>query len=463
MKASIHSRLLLAASLVLAGFLGITGWVLDAAFRTSAEASMQANLESRIYALLGAIDVDGEGRMVLPRELPDPAFSKPDSGLYAMVVEDSGHLFWRSPSLTGRRPDMVVRQGPGSKRFATVHTGQGELLVMNMGVAWEDDRGEQVIYTFAVAEDTAAYRGEVAGFRKTLWMWLGGLAVGLLLVQGGILRWGLRPLRRVSGDLADIEQGKAVSLEGDYPLELTGLTDSLNSLMRHGRNVQQRYRNSLDDLAHSLKTPLALLQALSEDRSTPTEGQRQAVVEQVERMNSIVRQQLQRAAVSGRAALAKPVPVAHQVERLIRTLDKVYQDKQIQVTLDLDRQSLFRGDETDLLELLGNLIENAYKYGDSRLKVVVSKEVTAENNNGLRIQVEDDGPGIANEQLEYILQRGKRGDESLPGHGIGLAMVDDITRLYCGSMDLLEGSMGGLLVRLVFPSPVGDWKHSSGN
>lgn len=450
---SLHGRLLLAASLVLAGFLGMTGVVLDAAFRTSAEASTQTRLQSRVYALLGAVDEDAQGRMVLPQELPDPAFSKPDSGLYAMVVADSGQLFWRSPSLTGQQLDMVLRQEPGQQRFEKISASTVELFVINYGVAWEDNEGREHVYTFAVAEDAASFQTEVESFRATLWIWLGGLALGLLLVQGGILGWGLRPLRTVAADLQEIEKGASDSLKGDYPHELKGLTASLNSLMRHSSNIQRRYRNSLDDLAHSLKTPLALLQSVSEDSTSSLQDVRKTTIQQVDRMSTIVRHQLQRAAASGRAALAPPTPVAQVVERLVQSLDKVYRDKQVQVSLDLDPASSFTGDETDLFETLGNLIENAYKYCDRQVAVTVRNDSQLPDQAKLIITVEDDGPGIAVEQVEQMLQRGKRGDETLPGHGIGLAMVCEIIELYAGKLEFDRSQMGGALVRLVFISP----------
>jgi two-component system sensor histidine kinase PhoQ len=182
---SIHSRLLLAASLVLAGFLGATGLALDKAFRVSAEAAMQERLQSYIYALLAAADEDSDGRMIPPQELPEPRFSKPDSGLYAVITSRL------------ERPDL-------------------QLYTLAFGVAWEDDAGTEALYTFTVAEDTTVFQAEIAGFRSTLWRWLGGMALVLMLAQGAILRWGLRPLRTVTADLQQIERGHAERLEGDY-------------------------------------------------------------------------------------------------------------------------------------------------------------------------------------------------------------------------------------------------------
>jgi two-component system sensor histidine kinase PhoQ len=302
---SLHSRLLLAATLVLAGFLGATGLALDKAFRVSAKASMQDRLQSYIYALLAAADEDDDGRMIPPQEIPEPRFSKPDSGLYAMIAAVDGRPLWYSRSLAGRSLNIVQPQSPGRREFRQLNQAGIGLYAISFGVAWEDYAKAETLYTFAVAEDTSALEEQIESFRTSLWSWLGGMAVVLLLAQGLILRWGLRPLRTVESDLQRIEQGATEHLDGTYPKELTGLTSSLNSLIEHSKLVQTRYRNSLDDLAHSLKTPLAIMQSLSEGKPAAGGQQHALVREQVERMDEIIDHQLQRAAVSGRATLAR--------------------------------------------------------------------------------------------------------------------------------------------------------------
>ena len=437
---SLHSRLLLAASLVLAGFLGTTGLALDKAFRVSAEAAIQDRLQSHVYALLAAADEDTDGRMLPAEELPEPRFSKPDSGLYAVISSHDGEPLWLSSSLTGRSLDLKEQQLPGERRFSRFARSGMELYTLAFGVAWEDYAGTESLYTFTVAEDTSVFQAEIDSFRSTLWRWLGGMALVLLLAQGFILRWGLRPLRTVTDDLQQIEQGHSDRLDGHYPKELTGLTSSLNSLIEHGKTVQVRYRNSLDDLAHSLKTPLAILQSSDTDCQS-------LVREQVERMDEIISHQLQRAAVSGRTTLAQPVPVSKVMERLVRSLDKVYREKQVTVDLELDPSASFSGDEADLTEILGNLLENAYKYCNRAVRVSIS---TDQHAGGIEISIEDDGPGIAAEQVDTLLQRGKRMDESIPGQGIGLSMASEIITVYGGQLVFAASSLGGTLLRVTF-------------
>ena len=439
----------MAASLVLAGFLGVTGLALDKAFRVSAEASIRERLQSHIYGLLAAVDEDSAGRMIFPQELPEPRFSKPDSGLYAMAGAGGPGADWHSHSLTGRSLDILEPQLPGESVFRRVGQSGMELYVVNFGVAWEDYSGQEALYTFTVAEDAAAFEAEVQGFRATLWGWLGGLALVLLLAQGLILRWGLHPLRAVAADLRQIEKGKAERLDGDYPKELDGLTSNLNSLIENSKAVQIRYRNSLDDLAHSLKTPLAILQSLF-DRETGTGHQDNGPGrEQVERMDEIIRHQLQRAAVSGRATLAGPVAVSPIVERLVRSLKKVYRDKPIAIGTELDQDAAFYGDESDLMEVLGNLLDNACKYCNS--EVLISAHGNHQDSgNGLEIVIEDDGIGIAPEMKNTVLQRGRRMDENVPGQGIGLSMAHEIITVYGGKLRITASPLGGAMLRISF-------------
>ena len=441
---SLHSRLLLTASLVLAGFLGATGLALDKAFRVSAEAAMQDRLQSHIYALLAAADEDDNGRMVPPQELPEPRFSKPDSGLYAVITNHDGKSLWHSTSLTGHDTGIAAQQSPGERSFSRLTRADMQLYTLAFGVAWEDYAGVEAQYTFTVAEDTTVFQVEIDSFRSTLWRWLGGMALVLLLAQGIILRWGLRPLRTVTADLQQIEKGHADRLNGHYPSELTGLTSSLNSLIEHSKAVQVRYRNSLDDLAHSLKTPLAILQSSHADNSDASHA---LVNEQVERMDEIISHQLQRAAVSGRTTLAKPVPVGRVVDRLVRSLDKVYREKQVTVDLELDPAATFTGDKADLTEILGNLLENAYKYCRSAVRVCVKRD---EQVGSIGISIEDDGPGIAAEQVDTVLQRGTRMDESMPGQGIGLSMANEIITVYDGQLVIAASPLGGTLLRVSF-------------
>jgi two-component system sensor histidine kinase PhoQ len=446
---SLHGRLLVAATLVLAAFLGATALALDEAFQERTESAMRERLLGHVYALLAAADDDEEGRITLPADLPDPRFSNPSSGLYALVESRDGDFRWRSPSLTGQAAEFVHSQPPGRRVFSRERLGDAEIHVLNFGVAWEDDAGQEQFLTFAVGSDLAPLSSEIEEFRYTLWLWLGGAAVVLLLIQGLILRWGLQPLRTLADDLRRIEAGTLDHLAGNYPVELERLTADLNALIANSRANQQRYRNALDDLAHSLKTPLAILRTAT-DPTAPSSELRTQVVEQVGQMDAIVQHQLRRAAAAGRVTLGQMTEVAPVVEQLIRALRKVYRDRPLDIASDASADARFFGDRADLMEILGNLLDNACKYAHGRVRLSARTLAGTGARPGLVLRIEDDGPGIAPAAVERALERGQRLDSSQPGQGLGLAMVREIVAVYGGGLTIDRGELGGARIEVRF-------------
>lgn len=441
---SIHARLTLAASLVLGAFLGLTGLALDQAYSSSAEQALKTRLQSDIYALLAAGVEDDHGRFTMPALLTDPSFNRPDSGRFAEARGDPVGYTWRSASTLGGPHDFIQPTEPGEAKYRIFDADGATLMSLSFGIVWTDDNNLEIHYTLAVAEDLADHGEQISAYRNTLLSWLGGVALLLLLAQGLVLRWGLQPLRSVAEELKAIESGEADGLTGRYPRELRLLTDNINSLIQHARTRQQRYRDSLGDLAHSLKTPLAILQTLVERKRGDEDGR--AFLEQVERMNQIVSHQLQRASASGRKVLIKPLPVRPVVERIAQSLHKVYAEKPIAWNNQVDEQAQFFGDEGDMMEIFGNLMDNAWKYG--RTQVLIR---TRPGDKGVSITVEDDGPGIPPDQTEMILARGGRIDMTRPGQGIGLAVVADILKAYGGALEIGRGEFGGACFTVKLP------------
>ncbi len=439
---SIHLRLLLAASLVAAVALALAALALDRAYRAGTLSAQQEKLQSHVYALLAAAQEGEGGRMVLPANLPEPRLNRPSSGLYAWVLDGAGRLFWRSASLLDAPPPVAATPlAGGERRFRLLD----RWLVLSHGIEWEDDAGKPWPFTIVVAEDRAGFDRALTRFRVALWRWLGGLGVGLLLIQLVVLRWGLAPLRRLERELEKVRAGERSHLEEAQPAELKPLALALNRLLDHGRASLARYRNSLDDLAHSLKTPLAFLRSLAEDEATGCTELRRATREQVDRMETTIRQQLDRAAASGRSVLAGPVAVATPAERLLAALERVYRDKGMAVQRQLDPSATFTGDEGDLMELLGNLLDNAFKYGRSRVRLTVRCD------GGLVLAVEDDGPGIPEPLRTRLPRRGRRLDQRNQGQGLGLAAAGELVALYEGTLSLGESRLGGLKVEARLP------------
>jgi len=243
---------------------------------------------------------------------------------------------------------------------------------------------------------------ELAEFEETLWMWLLFTSIILLGIQGLIMNWSLRPLKRLTENLIELEKGRIDKVNDDYPPELAGLTTNLNRLLENERGNLDRQRKTLGDLAHSLKTPLAIIHSELENEG---ETNKVLVKEQVSNMNEIVEYQLKRAAVAGHRTFTVGVPVIDKLEQIIRTLNKVYRNKKVNTYLQVAPGAEFFGEHGDLMELLGNLLENAYKWCDQNVSITI-KTLTLENRKrtGLIIEIADDGPGINKEKRRDLLK-----------------------------------------------------------
>ena len=252
-------------------------------------------------------------------------------------------------------------------------------------------------------------------------------------------------MRLVIDELKRVQRGQASRMSEQHPRELEPLTESINAFIESERENLDRQRNTLADLAHSLKTPLAVLHSRLDDPNPDPEVLRGEVRTQVQRMNDIVSYQLARAASRGHALFAQPVAIQPHAEQIVTSLEKVYAAKGVLCEFDLDEGMQFYGEPGDLQELLGNLLENAFKWAKSRVLLTV-KPTACETGRrpGLLVAVDDDGPGIPPEKVALILQRGVRGDERVHGHGIGLAIVQDLVRAYRGELQVkASAELGG--------------------
>jgi len=440
MSLSLHVRLLSSATIVLTAFFGLTGLALNKAFYTSSEAAFKEGLQSHVYTLLAAAELNEDDSLQLPDELPEPKLSQPGSGLYAVVVDNKKNILWRSRSTLGSQFDLPKPPAIGKRSYN--HTQN--MLVIAFTTSWETASKENV-YTFYIAESLLPFKKQIKSFQQVLWFWLGGAAILLLAVQGTILRWSLNPLRQVAHDLTDIEAGKVKNLSGDYPVELRGLTNNLNQLIASAQANLLRYRNSLGDVAHSLKTPLAVIRATIENKPDQ-ENLRNIVQGQVSRMVTIIDYQLQRASTSGRTTLTAPINVLEKVNQVINALQKVHTEKLVTTEIQINEIETFSGDEGDLLEILGNLLDNAFKW--CRSKILIQ---TISNNDKLcELIIEDDGPGISEEMAANIFKRGHRADETTDGQGLGLSLVHEIVLAYDASITVSKSSIGGARISVRF-------------
>lgn len=449
---SLSSRLLISVSVLLLLFFGVTIAVLDTAFTEAGEQSRRDILDGHLIALLAAAEPGDNGELALPDRLREPRFGRIGSGLYG-ELRGAGHVvLWRSRSALGLRIPEGIAPEVGDQLFARESLLDGTpLLTLSLAVEWEFDDGESKFYLFKVAESLDSFNAQIAGFRGQLFGWFAAVAATMLLSFSLLLRGLLKPLRKIETEIGEIEEGSRVSLSGAFPTELKGVARNMNLLIVSERARSDRYRFTLDNLAHSLKTPLAAMRALLNDGGSADFGDR--FDEQIERMDEIVRYQLRKPAVSVADNLVlKSVLVEKEVLRLIDGLRKVYHDKGPEFELSIETGMQFRGDTGDFLELAGNLLDNACKWCQKKISISVVPSVgSGATGSGMVLTVSDDGPGIPQDAANVLLQRGTRLDESTPGHGIGLAVVKDIARSYGGQLSIQQSPLGGAEIIVSIP------------
>ncbi len=418
-------------------FLAATGAVLDNAFLESARLSLRERMSGEVYQLLSASQIDEAGQLVmpLPTHLPNPQLALPGSGLYAFVgSNDSDKPIWRSPSLLNRQLPGLFTLHVGEKQWLDITLEDGEDYCL-LGFGFQRTLKSGIYsFNFYLLSELAPLHKQVTLYRQRLWGGLAIAAILLLATQLWVLYWGLKPLRKVGQELNAIETGEHHQINGSYPREVRQLTDNINTLLVQERARQARYRNALADLAHSLKTPLAVLLNATDQPESLSD----TVSEQSHRMLRIVERQLQRAGAATNSASIPPVTIHQVADRLNASLCKVYRNKDVLILNKIDTGLELRWDEADLIEVLGNLLDNAFKWCDGHIEIQGHK-----TGRRLTLSIHDDGPGISAKDIELILQRGGRADESIPGHGIGLSVVADIVEAYQGRLRIGPSHLGG--------------------
>ncbi len=444
---SLSARVLIGATLLLLIFFGLAFAALDLAFRRAAEASLEDLLQSQVMGLLAAADPMGGGLLGLPDALPESRFSRPGSGLYGRVIDEQDETVWTSRSSLGLRLPAVIPEDTGQIRFDRLSLGDGtELLNAALRIEWEFDAGRSSSFVFMVTSSLDGLRAQITRFRTWLGSGFGALLLLLLGAELLMLRKLMRPLGQAEAEVRQIEAGARQKLSEGYPAEIQALSTSINGLLESERSRTRRYRESLDNLAHSLKTPLAVIRSQLEAGRVDAS----AVDDQVSRMHDIVDHQLRRAAAAGISLGHPGVPVSPQVQPVLDALAKVYGSKRVSVSTDLDDGAVFPGGRDDLMEVLGNVLDNAFKYCAAEVQVQVARQGNGANEF-LSISVEDDGPGLTAPERERLLGRGVRGAGNSPGQGIGLAVVSDIVRALGGSVSLGDSARGGARVEVRIP------------
>ena len=432
---SLRQRAAFAAALTLLLFFSLSAFGLLRAYDDTLNNAAEGELRAYMLSLLGAIDVNDEGEFSL-EDLSITAFSQPNSGVYAEVWQEQ-QLLWRSDSLVSQVLPRVD-SNLGEYRFFSNITGSSELSknnargdsannILSLKIAWNDGSVSEK-FLLIVANNAAPFLGRQQEYRKRLLFWLLGLGSVLVFLQVLLFKWLLRPLENVVGELSQIKAGHQQEFSEQHPTEVKILTQSLNRFFEtEGRHIKQ-VKQSLANLAHSLKTPLAVLQA-----EISNQGRDQNVLQgQLDRINTIVNYQLNRTSSSVRPSYRPTVDCYELVNNLIKVLQRLHKSKDILFKSNIQEGLVFKGDNDDLAEVLGNILENACKWAASMISITAYND----ESQTLVLQILDDGPGIPADKLETVLQRGKRLDEKTEGQGIGLAMVSDIIDSYQGEITL---------------------------
>ena len=422
--------LLLFAFLLPGSFIAI-----ERAFYTQLVTNTEQKLEVHLYAILSEIQVSAD-KVQLSNVALAPDFSRPNSGLSAFITNESDILWQSDSSITQQFEPALLQLLPGKSDFRPeVQQGQ-KFWVLSIALLF--DQGNYTIpLTVHVVQADHLLNTPHQSFLRTLIRWYLGIALVLLLVMLLAYRWTTRPLSRLDHEIRRVESGKQEQLTGRYPSELTALKEDLNLLLASQNRQKQRYRHHLSDLAHALKTPLAVL-------NTSPLSEQPELKEQLDRISAMIDHQLKRASSSGQDVWKKQILLQPLLDKMVKALAKIYQHKNCQIRVESPEGIAFKGDETDMMEILGNLLDNACKACRQQVQLTISPEP-------LTLVIEDDGPGIPEHRRKELFQRGTRLDTYQEGHGVGLSIVAELVSSYNGSMEVGNSDLGGACFTVQFP------------
>ena len=439
---SVSRRMLLVATAWIMLLLVGGGIALDRVLVTTVTKNFDDQLDYLLKAMIFSAELDQNGDVMLNRELADQRFLEYNSGAY-WQISGRGHEAFPSRSLWDQKLKVDQQHSDTNVHVYDSRQLPGQLL----RVAERDAvlPGSNVRWRFQVAQSRETLDGQIAQLRRTLVRSFVLLGLGLIIMVALQTWYGLLPLRRVRQEIARLRAGESTRVEGAMPAEVAPMVEELNALVEHNDRQAEEARRHAGNLAHALKTPLSVM--LAEARSQPG-SLADVVARQAEAMRDHVDHHLRRARAAARAqgsgerTLVEPV-----LDELARTLERIFRSDGVTIDWRAPEDLCFQGERQDLLEVAGNVMENACKWSNGRVRVSAS----AIAPDRLRLVVEDDGPGLPPDRRDEVLKRGTRLDENAPGSGLGLSIVDELARAYGGSIILSDSPLGGLMVKVVLP------------
>jgi signal transduction histidine kinase len=452
---SLAFRLVASSATVSLIMILVAGLLLSQLFQNAVERNFDARLQAVLDGLLAAVELDEQGELTLRETLADSRFALPLSGWYWQVsATDAGQQHLSSDSLLEQRLELPPgaldqRDDDGLAHFFLEDADGNRLRAIEQRYRLF---GSNNAYSFVVAGNFDELRAEIEAFTNTLVLILGLLGLGLVAATLVQVRYGLLPMRKLQREIGSIREGSANRISGEYPVEIEDIAQELNALIQSNTEVIDRARTQVGNLAHALKTPLSVLTNEANATSGPLAAK---VLEQLNVMRDQVNLYLDRARLAARAqGLGAATEILPVVEALVRTLQRINAERAIEVEVAGARNLRFRGEKQDLEEMVGNLLDNAFKWTTSRIRVQVKAQSSGkgERGNWLTIEVHDDGPGLPVDKREEALKRGHRLDETKPGSGLGLSIVSEAAGMYGGGLVLDESPLGGLRVILRLPA-----------
>src|SRR5271154_163658 len=451
---SLALRLFLWATGCTVVILIITGIALSTLYRHAVERAFDRRLDVYLRTLVADVASPEEGSDKFPQSIGEPLFELPLSGWYWQVTR----LDTKKPELHPSRSlwDSNLPRLPEDKSATSTDYRQGyaqgpEDQTLRL-VERNIDLGNDGRYLIAVAGDAAEIDDETNSFDRAIGITFAALTAALLLTTALQVRFGLAPLKRISESLAQIRSGGAERLQGEFPVEIAPLARETNALIEANREIVERARTHVGNLAHALKTPLSVL--VNEAAARGNDPLAHKVLEQTDIMRDQVARQLERARLAARSTVVGAlVDVPPVVTALARTMEKLYRTRDIAIDIDVPEHARFRGEQQDLEEMIGNLVDNGCKWAQSRVAIEVMTDHPASDSTKprVRIIVDDDGPGLSPGERERVALRGQRLDETKPGSGLGLSIVVELAGLYDGALTLGTAPIGGLRAELALP------------
>ena len=437
---SLRVRSILLAVVLLALFAPFTIFILDGAYTKSLTQAKMSELRLMNLGLLSAFELDGDVPY-MPEVLYEEQLNLPGSG-YIGVIVFRDTVIWQSASAleyTLKAPSLRVDVGNELflDNFETTIGNTNDFFVYAFTAEFASSNQFEPVH-FYILNDKEQFSAERTTFVNTAWQWIATLCVILLIFIIVGISLVLAPVRKLISEIAHAASGNKKQLEARYPVEFDSLKRAINNLLTSEAEQRSRYKNSLGDLAHSLKTPLA---AAMGTNALPFEA-----IESLTQIDNIIQRQLKRAS-AGKSGWQAPIAVWPLLLKLADAMDKVYGHKHLTISLDGNDEAVFKGDQTDLMELCGNVLDNACKAANSIVNVTV-----VENKEWLTVTIEDDGPGIPESERSTLLARGTRLDAYAEGQGIGMAIVSDLIAIYEGKLHIEKSPLGGASIQIKLPN-----------